>query len=147
MHDGGCRAILRLAVTTRDIITKRNCALALRNILSHTETLEELLNHTNMVSTLTEVFRVLYALMDSHDVDVIRYCMLSAYNLSCTTSGGSRLRLVQHHIIKRVVNIGHREFIPMETRALCAATLLNCSLAKSNAAKMIEAGVVSSGVV
>ncbi len=144
MHDGGCRAILRLAVTTRDVITMRNCALAMRNILSHTETLEELLNHPNMASTLTEVFRVLYALMDSLDADVIRYCMLSAYNLSCTTSSGSRLRLVQHHIVKRVVNISHREFIPMETRALCTATLLNCSFAKSNAAKMIEAGVVSS---
>jgi hypothetical protein len=55
MHDGGIQAVLYLSSSTKDVVTRRNCALAIRNIFSHTETLEELLNNATLASVLSEM--------------------------------------------------------------------------------------------
>jgi len=45
----------------------------MRNILSHTATLEELLNNPNMVSMLNEMYQALYELLaPPRDLDVVR---------------------------------------------------------------------------
>jgi hypothetical protein len=58
MHDGGIQAVLYLSSSTRDVVTRRNCALAIRNIFSHTDTLEELLNNPELASVLTNMYVV-----------------------------------------------------------------------------------------
>ena len=122
MHDGGIQAVLRLSTSTKDVVTRRNCSLAMRNILSHTETLEELLNNPEMSSICNDMYDALYELLSTpRDVDVVRYTCLSMYNLSCTTSGASRLRLVSNNLVARLVEMIDawnlkKEILPMDVR-------------------------------
>ena len=146
MRDGGIQAVLRLSTSTSDVVTRRNCALAMRNILSHTETLEELLNNPNMANMLTDMYEALYGLLSlPRDVDVVRYTLLSMYNLSCTTSGASRLRLVSGNLVSRIVEIvdawsAGEEELPMDVRSLCASFLYNVSLSQANITRILNDG-------
>ena len=94
----------------------------MRNILSHTETLEELLNNPEMSSICNDMYDALYELLSTpRDVDVVRYTCLSMYNLSCTTSGASRLRLVSNNLVARLVEMIDawnlkKEILPMDVR-------------------------------